>query len=332
MPKGAWSPRGMQDADRRLSPTSRATTQSTSDQAPASDGVPSIVRRAQTNPGTVSPSEIVALQRAIGMRAVGSLIAPTVNRADIAGGKGADGFAIRRPAEDDDQEQAPSGGKVQRDVISSGRGANSHPNFQAGTLQRDDDDETTTAVPTTGGSGSAAPAPAPPGLTKKTVQGPDAHDRGGYNWVVQWELDKPSPKGGWIVQGVNVAGKIQDKDGKAIPTGWDAYVPYWEAWQVHAGQKVTTYAEGGDVLDDTFSNPSYAAGSKGEVSETGTPQFYEGLTLPSSFKANGVAPAGILPATKSDPGLSGGSGVISHSIKATWDSSKGSNATTVSTT
>src|SRR5579885_3442793 len=143
MPKGVRSPRGLPDADRRLSPSHRATIQNTPDPAPAPDGLPSIVQRARTSPGAVSPSEIVTLQRAIGMRAVGSLIAPPLDRerggaaetetapleesddradssappdsaalaADFGGGKGADGFAIRRPDQEDDQEQAPSGGK-----------------------------------------------------------------------------------------------------------------------------------------------------------------------------------------------------------------------------
>lgn len=373
MPKSARSPLSSQDTDQRLSSTHRPASENRPDLA--AGGLSGIVQRARLGPGAVSPAEIVALQRVIGMRAVGSLFSGALQRPRVGsaaapseGGKGLDGFAIRTPGKaDEDEENAPeqSGGKSltgflprhlsvggrasvederaryrqeiaefqsrnpreaivarQRDVLDPSGAVGVQTDDHSGTLRRK-------------GKGSAKKGAGktgtPPVLRKKTVQGPTANDRGGYNWVVQWELDKNSPAGGWIVQGVNVAGNVKDKDDKPLPTGWESYVPYWEAWQVRAGQKVTTYAEGGDVLDDTFANPSYADGSKGEVSETGTPQFYEGLTLPTSFKANGVVPAGILPATKSDPGLTGGSGLIAHEIKAKWDSSKGDDTTTVTT-
>ena len=44
-----------------------------------------------------------------------------------------------------------------------------------------------------------------------------------------------------------------------------------------------------------------------------------GLKLPASFKVTHKPPAGILPMTKTDPALAGGSGAISHNISATWD-------------
>ena len=432
MPKGARSPLSSQDTDKRLASIHHAASASRTD--PAAGGLPGIVQRARVSPGTMSPAEIVTLQRAIGMRAVGSLfsetfarqrpagppsfgppavdltqsrprvspgpvlqpdrtMAPTENprsedsEDDVAiatltagpsaaaapseGGKGLDGFAIRAPGKDDEDDRnapAPTGGKGpgspaaddderaryhheiaafqsqnpreaiisrQRDVLDAPGAVGVQTDDHSGTLRRKGKGSATKSQGTTGTTSNTPSTPppqsTPPVLRKKTVQGPTANDRGGYNWVVQWELDKPSPAGGWVVQGVNVAGNVKDKDDKPLQTGWESYVPYWEAWQIRAGQKVTTYAEGGDVLDDTFANPSYAAGSKGEVSETGTPQFYEGLTLPTSFKANGVVPAGILPATKSDPGLTGGSGLIAHEIKAKWDSSKGDNTTTVTT-
>ena len=118
-----------------------------------------------------------------------------------------------------------------------------------------------------------------------------------------------------------------------VPTGWEGKTPFWEAWQVNKGQSVTTYAEGGDVEDDTYANPRYAAGTKGSVSTSGSAEFHEGLTLPSSFKADPNAPSGILPVTKSDPGtLSGGTGSISHNLTATWDSTGGNDTTTLAAT
>jgi hypothetical protein len=104
-----------------------------------------------------------------------------------------------------------------------------------------------------GGKGDAGAAP---NLTKKTVSGPTSKQHGGFKWVVQWELDKPSPKGGVIIQKVNAVHDIKDKDGKKLTTGFDKWVPYWEAWIVDKDQKVTTYAETGDLEDDTFSKPS----------------------------------------------------------------------------
>jgi hypothetical protein len=51
----------------------------------------------------------------------------------------------------------------------------------------------------------------------------------------------------------------------------------------------------------------------------GTAEFYDDLTLPSSFKVTDKPPTGILPGTKSSPSLAGGTGSISHDIKAAWD-------------
>lgn len=395
MPKSGRSLHPSQDPDKQLSSTHRGASESSPNEVSAEGGLTGTIRRFRAAPSLVSPTELVTLQRVVGMRAVGSLMfgslqrqrtdesfpsepaafdtagssSSIANASSSVGGKGLDGFAIRAPGNEDEKSQdetEPTGGKGQdspilrylqtggrafgdderaryheeiatfqsqnphekivarqRAVLDEPSGGGIRTDDQSGTLRRKGKDSAS------GGKGASGGTP--PVLSKKNVQGPSANDRGGYNWVVQWELDKPSPSGGWIVQGVNVAGDVKDKDGKALKTGWESYVPYWEAWQVRAGKKVTTYAEGGDVLDDTFANPSYAAGSKGEVSETGSPQFYEGLTLPTSFKANGVVPAGILPATKSDPGLSGGSGTIAHEIKATWDSSKGDNKTTLKT-
>ena len=97
---------------------------------------------------------------------------------------------------------------------------------------------------------------------------------------------------------------------------------YWEAWPVNPGQSTTTYAEGGDVEDDTYAFPTLGPGTKGQSGSAGQAEFYEGLTLPPSFKVTNAAPAWILPITRSTPKLKGGTGSIPHTLLATWDSTK----------
>lgn len=180
-------------------------------------------------------------------------------------------------------------------------------------------------------AGRAANAPR---LTKKTLSGPTPSNNGGYSWVIQWELSKASTSGGWIVQRVNFTGSISKADNSTVPTGWETFVPYWEAWQVRAGQKVTVYADGTlatDCQDDTYANPGYAAGTRGETEIAGSAQFYEGLTLPAAFTIIPGHPAGELRTTRSDPGLTGGSGSIDHDLSAEWDSVAGTGTTKLTT-
>jgi hypothetical protein len=169
------------------------------------------------------------------------------------------------------------------------------------------------------------PAKAPT-LSKSTLRGPTASNFGGYSWQIQWHLSDASPKGGWIVQKVDMAGEISAAD-RSLGTGWEEHVPYWEAWKVNKGQSVTDYAEGGDPDDDLYQNPGYDADTAGQTEQTGSANFYEGLKLPSSFKVIPGHPAGILLTTKSDPGLTGGSGAISHDLAARWDGIDGDGST-----
>lgn len=185
------------------------------------------------------------------------------------------------------------------------------------------------------------PPPSPPKISKKTVSSPTARDCGGFKWVVQWELDKKTTKGGWVVQKVELPYNVKDCGDKAVdPTKagglQPSWYPLWEAWPIHKDQQVTTYAEGGDVEDDTYATNSPGSNTKGAVTLKGTAEFYDGLTLPSSFKVTNKAPAWILPATNSAPTLGGGTGAISHDLKATWDccskDKTATKATTVETT
>lgn len=175
------------------------------------------------------------------------------------------------------------------------------------------------------------------GVGKTTVAGPTALKSGSFTWVIQWVLDKPSPKGGCIVQGVHTTIDVKDDKGAKVdvkaktgvnPANW----PLWELWEVNKGQKVTTYAETGDTADDTYAMPTMGAKTKGSISIQGSAEFYEGLAKPSTFKATPGSPAGILPIMRSAPTLAGGTGAISHNLTATWDSTGGDETTTVSVT
>jgi hypothetical protein len=180
-------------------------------------------------------------------------------------------------------------------------------------------------------SGAPAAAPAvsgkpkkPAKLTKRTEKRAKAGDCGEFTWVVQWKLDRPSPAGGWVVQKVEVDRDVTDCDGNDSPAsvsgGLDpSWYPLWEAWQIRAGQKVTTYAQdNNDREDDTYGSDSQPD-TKGSLKVTGTAEFYEGLSLPADFQVTNAAPTWILPATNTAPTLAGGTGAIAHDLTATWD-------------
>jgi RHS repeat-associated protein len=96
--------------------------------------------------------------------------------------------------------------------------------------------------------------------------------------AVDWKLSNESKAGGWVVQH-----EIADWNNNSTNKGhWD----YWEAWFIPAGKTVTNY-HNIYGFDDRFS------GGFGTKIHTET-RFYEGLKLPSSFKVNGVKPAGGL--------------------------------------
>lgn len=182
--------------------------------------------------------------------------------------------------------------------------------------------------------GAVLAGPPVTGLGKTTVSGPTGLKSGSFSWVIQWVLDKPSPKGGCIVQGVETAFDVKDSADKAVdvkattgvnPGNW----PLWELWEVNKGQKVTTYAETGDTADDTYGMPEMGAKTKGSITIKGTAEFYEGLAKPASFKVTPGSPAGILPIVRSKPTLSGGTGAISHDLTATWDSTGSNDKTTI---
>ena len=74
------------------------------------------------------------------------------------------------------------------------------------------------------------------------------------------------------------------------------------------------YAElNNDREDDTYGS-SIIPDTKGTMTVTGAAEFYEGLTLPASFTVTNAAPTWILPATKTAPTLTGGTGIREAAI------------------
>jgi hypothetical protein len=122
-----------------------------------------------------------------------------------------------------------------------------------------------------GGGASALP---PPKLSKKTVSGPTASDCGGFKWVAQWELDKKTTKGGWVVQKVELPYDVKDCSEKAVdPTKvgglQPSWYPLWEAWRINKDQQVTTYAEGGTLKTIRMLHTVLGAMRKGPLRSRG---------------------------------------------------------------
>ena len=164
-----------------------------------------------------------------------------------------------------------------------------------------------------------APTPATPTLTKSTVSGPTPSNCGGFSWGVQWSINNASTlTNGWVVQKVDEKRGIKYCNGKNKKNpSWYRPSPFWEAWQVRGGR---VYVGRTKSLHnaDTFSENSHA-NTKGTIKILGTAEYYDGLTLPTSFKVTNKAPAMSLPMTRSKQTLSGGTGSLAHNLTATWD-------------
>ena len=107
-------------------------------------------------------------------------------------------------------------------------------------------------------------------------------------WEIQWSLTHNTKKGGWIVQHI-----VADFKGAG-------HYDYWEAWPVAPYSHVPS-VQGVDANGKSYSDMfAGAAGSHIHASA----RFYEGLTLPASFKVQPAGfPAGILRTTPSNPNL-----------------------------
>jgi hypothetical protein len=83
---------------------------------------------------------------------------------------------------------------------------------------------------------------------------------------------------------------------------------------------------------DTYSAGPIGDRTKGPLEIKGTADYYDGLTLPSSFTVKNAPPAHALPSTNTDPALTGGSGVVDHSLKVEWDCCTATKTTTLTPT
>lgn len=173
---------------------------------------------------------------------------------------------------------------------------------------------------------AAAKAP----IKIETVRGPEKKDCGGFQWDVKFTLDKPSAKGGWIVQQITWDPKILNCDG-SLKEG-PAKV-YWEAWEIGAGKDADAERLAGTYdYDDRYSSPSHPK-TKGKLTISGELMFFEGLALPAAFKKNNADTyAGGLPATAEKPAFWNNKDMVAHNLSTAWhccdDSTKFNSLTT----
>jgi hypothetical protein len=175
-----------------------------------------------------------------------------------------------------------------------------------------------------------------PRLTKSTVSGPTPQNNGGFSWGARWAISgADASTNGWIVQHVVVQHNVTDASGNPIVPGTGTYgglrtawYPLWEAWQVRGGN-VFVGGSASPHNADTYGQNPVGPNTKGTTKVIGRADFYPNLTLPGSFTVRNAAPAWALPATNSDPGLTGGTGALDHNLTATWDGVGGTGATTL---
>lgn len=171
-------------------------------------------------------------------------------------------------------------------------------------------------------AGSARP-PRLPRLSKSTVSF-EKNDCGDFSWGIRWKLHGKAPAGGCIVQKVVIAIVYQP-----CPVGGAQAQPpqtpgttYWEGWDVDKGKKFTARHERGAAEDDFFRRrptPAMLA-SKGSISYACEARYHDGVTAAGlGFTVDRTSPAGLLPMSYTDPGLSGGSNAVPHELVASWD-------------
>jgi len=160
-------------------------------------------------------------------------------------------------------------------------------------------------------------APTPPHLKWEPA---DNRERtgtcGSFSWQTQWSLDRPTTRGGLLVQKIHVDFEhVKDCSDQDVQND----INYWEAWEIKPNKTTTTITEAGHLHDDEFLSGRPVPGTKGRLEYRGSADFYEGQTLPSSFHVDPSSPAQELPMTWNDPHLTGGSGQVDRTLVATWD-------------
>ena len=202
----------------------------------------------------------------------------------------------------------------------------------------------TTPAPTPSAPSPApsTPSPAPttptPVLRKTQIRPIRTANNGGFNWACRWSIQNATAStDGWIVQHVSLTQNVTDASGAAVEPGREPYhglrpswYPHWEAWQVRGGS-VFVGRTATPHRADEFLQDAVGASTRGTTAITGRADFYPNLTLPINFMVLHAAPAWDLPWTITDPNLTGGTGVLSHDLTATWDGVGNTGATTVTT-
>ena len=178
-------------------------------------------------------------------------------------------------------------------------------------------------------------------LLWETVEGPTASkDHVGFKWMIFWKLDRPSEKGGCIVQRVERKADVRKWDGaKSTKIYYDGtkklnHKPYWEAWVVknpnsgrhEADRKDSLRKHMTKVAVDNFDfqiSEYKKEGLEGTIEQLGIAEFFEGQAVPLSMIVGVGGMALGMRSSYSDPGLVGGSGPICHSIKMKFDYREG---------
>ncbi len=178
-----------------------------------------------------------------------------------------------------------------------------------------------------------------PTLKKTQVSAPVASDCGGFKWPVKWSIDNAdSTTNGWVVQKVELISSATDCSKEKNPVDLEtnagalkpSWYPIWEAWQVKGG-KVYIGRLNSLHNADTYGQGSIGDNTKGSTTVKGTAEYYDGLTLPSSFVVKNTAPAWALPVTTTQPTLTGGTGSLQHDLTGTWDCCGADKSTKITT-
>lgn len=134
--------------------------------------------------------------------------------------------------------------------------------------------------------------------------------KGGFNWSVQYELERPATADGFVIQHVELSGDVGD----VYP--WSLGYRHWEAWEVDAGQTKCR------PLDQIYGNDTYnweanSTLESGTRTVTGVVKFYYLSSLPGFEYGRGYCTH--LPCTLEPPDFWSDSDGTAHSLEVTWD-------------
>lgn len=152
-----------------------------------------------------------------------------------------------------------------------------------------------------------------------TLTGPSQTQCGGFNWKVAFDLDEPSPKGGYIVQEVDVNLDRKNCDGTPHVSNYKTH--FFEAWKVNPGQDVSIYREVNPLdYDDKYQSPDLP-NTKGAIIVNSKLKFFEDATLPPDMIPNNkpATPAGILPSSTGTPPFWDPSEAANHNLSISWN-------------